>query len=468
MTGSYPSNNNSLNDSSKGWTEWRKTFLILSLLPILILTLFPYDFFFQETLSQFNYEYLLTRAERASNIPDSIANVLLFIPFGFALTYIIQKIRLKATAVMLVVVATSFALSFTIEFLQLFLPSRNPTYVDLLMNSIGGLIGFLCFKKFAKIAFHFFSRFIQKNKRFLSRKNLIFVLIIYLIIICLLFLKIQDSVAGWSLSNWDSNYPLILGNELTGNRPWRGNISQICIADRAASAAEVDMLMKAEKSCTAIADSLVASYLLTGEGNYRDQMGNLTDLVWQGKSPSQANEMGAILGTGKWLKTKDSAMVIIDKIRNKNQFTLSTTLATADTNQYGPARIISISKDPYHRNLTLGQSDNHLNLRLRTPLTKENAERPEFIVPNFFIDTKLHHLVVTYDSYLLAVYLDNLTQKYTIKLTPETAILWGFAPTHAAKIHINIYITRFYKFLYKIIILLPMVIILYLIKIIGR
>ncbi|NES83965.1 MAG: hypothetical protein F6K10_22545, partial [Moorea sp. SIO2B7] len=173
--------------------------------------------------------------------------------------------------------------------------------------------------------------------------------------------------------------------------------------------------------------------------------------------------MGANVGAGNWLKTQDSAMIIIDKLRNSSQFTLSTTLATADTHQYGPARIISISKNLYYRNVTLGQWDNHLNLRLRTPLTKNNGQRPELIVPNVFSDTKTHNLIVTYDGSLLAVYLDDIQHRHTIEFTPEAALFWFLAPTPRSTLHVNISNTKFYHLLYHVLIFLPSGIILYLI-----
>lgn len=41
--------------------------------------------------------------------------------------------------------------------------------------------------------------------------------------------------------------------------------------------------------------------------------------------------------------------------------------------QSGPARVLTISRDPYHRNLTVAQDGEDLVLRLRTPLTDPNG-----------------------------------------------------------------------------------------------
>ncbi len=52
--------------------------------------------------------------------------------------------------------------------------------------------------------------------------------------------------------------------------------------------------------------------------------------------------------------------------------------------QRGPARIVSVSSDSGHRNLTLGQQGDALTIRLRTPSSGYNGEKPEMIIPGFF------------------------------------------------------------------------------------
>jgi outer membrane protein assembly factor BamB len=50
---------------------------------------------------------------------------------------------------------------------------------------------------------------------------------------------------------------------------------------------------------------------------------------------------------------------------------------TDDARQTGPARILTFSSDPYHRNFTLGQEGDRVVFRLRTPETGENGMNPE-------------------------------------------------------------------------------------------
>jgi len=52
-------------------------------------------------------------------------------------------------------------------------------------------------------------------------------------------LLVMDSVVAGTLTNWDDSYELVLANELTGDRPWLGDLHLIALYDRALSAAEL-------------------------------------------------------------------------------------------------------------------------------------------------------------------------------------------------------------------------------------
>jgi hypothetical protein len=48
-----------------------------------------------------------------------------------------------------------------------------------------------------------------------------------------------DAQKGGSISNWDSSFALVLGNETSGDRPWQGLIKFVAIHSRAMSAAQI-------------------------------------------------------------------------------------------------------------------------------------------------------------------------------------------------------------------------------------
>ncbi len=88
---------------------------------------------------------------------------------------------------------------------------------------------------------------------------------------------------------------------------------------------------------------------------------------------------------------------LIDGCRKSHEITIEAWLKPADSRQGGPARIVSLSRDPYHRNFTLGQERGGYDVRLRTTTTGENGKRPS-LGAGGCVETKLSHVVYTRDK----------------------------------------------------------------------
>jgi VanZ family protein len=63
----------------------------------------------------------------------------------------------------------------------------------------------------------------------------------------------------------------------------------------------------------------------------------------------------------------------LDKAIGANELAVALEIRPSAGKQYGPARILSLSKDVFTRNLTIGQSGEDLVIRLRTPSTDLNG-----------------------------------------------------------------------------------------------
>jgi VanZ family protein len=59
--------------------------------------------------------------------------------------------------------------------------------------------------------------------------------------------------------------------------------------------------------------------------------------------------------------------------------------------QFGPARILTISRDPWERNLTIGQEGSNVIIRVRTPNTDRNGN-PPYEIENVFSTTDTTHI----------------------------------------------------------------------------
>lgn len=97
---------------------------------------------------------------------------------------------------------------------------------------------------------------------------------------------------------------------------------------------------------------------------------------------------------------------LYDMLVKDRGITIEVWLSTNNVWQHGPARIVSYSYNKYLRNFTLGQERKDIVFRLRTTETNLNGI-PPLVVSNIFIADSLQHLVVTYDLFEEAVYLNG-------------------------------------------------------------
>ncbi|MDQ7033042.1 MAG: VanZ family protein [Desulfonauticus sp.] len=109
--------------------------LILSIVIVLYLSLYPFDFSGFVKKIEFKLPFL---SKTHHSLSDIFSNIVLFMPLGFFWFSISpQRYLIKFATLML------FAIPFScfIEFLQQFLPSRDPTTIDIFSNTLGAIIG---------------------------------------------------------------------------------------------------------------------------------------------------------------------------------------------------------------------------------------------------------------------------------------------------------------------------------------
>jgi VanZ family protein len=402
--------------------------VIVSILAVAIATLYPFNFSIPENFSP---STLLNRFDNTSFFQDQVNNVLLFMPFGFGLTSILLRTRIPGLIPILIVVVASANLSFSVEFLQSFLPSRDPTVADIINNTIGGFVGLLCFYIWDLRSFNSTIDYLENSQASNSLKKVTVFFAGYILLTFLIGISWENNV---SLSEWNTNFPLLIGNEPTGDRPWEGTVSQVSFADKEIYNREVQEVFINPNYLKDGSNSLLAIYQFSGKYNYRDSTGQLPELLWQGQLKTQAidNQKGVKLTQSRWLQSAKPVTLINQRISKTSQFTVTATFATANLDQKGPARIISLSGDSLHRNLTLGQDNKDLALRLRTPITGQNGADIKLSVPNVFADSNSHRIIVTYAKAKLKVYVDKPENIYSfnlLELLPNNQKLFSYAVT---------------------------------------
>ncbi len=370
--------------------------LVLGMVALILrLRLVPFDFVWDGRIPW----------ERATLAPLTIRdvplNVLLFAPLGFGLAGLLAGGKASGRRPWAVVgwtVALGVLFSAALEGAQFFLPERVPSLADVIANGLGALLGAALFNGWAMGVG-------RALERAVTRRNVLIGLALYALGAALLTAYLSRSVR---LDNWDTSFPLVVGNEAVGKRQWSGRLT------------EVQLMAGLPDSPDA-----VARYDFAGAAPFADASGaGAPPLAWREGPASPQDGEGVTVGPGEWLATEAAFAGFSEAARRADAFTIHAALATADPAQRGPARIISISADAEHRNVTLGQEKGALIIRLRTPAGGENGQKPEILVPGVFADGQMRAIIVSYDAPLLRVSIDD--KAYALSLAPGAAFFPGF------------------------------------------
>ena len=350
--------------------------------------------------------------ERLSLAPltlrDVPLNVLLFVPLGFGLAGLKSVHRLhrfhrleEKICEICVICGLLLFLSVILEAAQLFLPARAPSVADVVANGLGALLGIWLYRAWAM-------GFGRALDRYATRRNLLIGLGAYALGVALLTGYLYRSVR---LSNWDTSFPLVVGNEAVGRRQWSGKVQGLSFW----WPHDDSMSMRGE-------------YQFGGEAPFEFLTAPgiiLPPLDWREGPTTEPSGEGVTIGPGEWLATETGFTTFTAAAREANGFSITVSAATGDPAQRGPARIVSISADAERRNITLGQERAALIIRLRTPAGGENGQKPEVLVPGVFSDGRPRLISVSYRAPILMVTVDG-PESAGLSLAPGAAFFAGF------------------------------------------
>jgi hypothetical protein len=92
-----------------------------------------------------------------------------------------------------------------------------------------------------------------------------------------------------------------------------------------------------------------------------------------------------------------AAAKLISACVGSDEVTVEAWAKPANTTQSGPARLVTLSADSGHRDLTLGQEGDAYQVRLRTTQTDDNGI-PSLDAPSGSATASLSHVVYTRDA----------------------------------------------------------------------
>jgi len=304
----------------------------------------------------------LSYIDNGFNLDDFVNNMFLYLPLGIALS--------GSSLLRAFLLGLSFSTG--AEILQLGYVDRIPSFVDIASNTTGAVAGYLAAKLFFRT---------RRGEPACLKPNR--ALAAAAIPIALLgTASLVHPLMASDFSNWSPSFQLAAGNELSGNRPWSGAISELSIYPFAMSAAQIEQLAHpaAGSSATALFGVPAAGPLKPAEGT---------------------------LPFGRPLLSSEENLRLYNALVTKNQMTLLVWLRPDNLEQTGPARIVTYSQDWRFRNFTLAQMRNTLTFRLRTPASGLNGTDPALYTGPVLSLDHTSFIAAVYDGRISSVYVDG-------------------------------------------------------------
>lgn len=413
--------------------NWFYLLLLASLSGIAVATISPFNFIIPKHLS---FDNIIEQFYYATNIKDYVRNILLFMPLGISLAGSIPSKKYQLWQILTAILLISAILSSNIELIQILLPSRASSLSDIVCNSMGGGLGAIVYLWRRDIV----NLILGISTNNYDQINIKFLIIVIFSYCTSVSLGIWLLLSNINLSNWDDNYHLAVGSEVSGKVFWHGYVTSLYICDRSLNNQEVIQAFDHTHTFFSQLPNLITSLVFTEyQKNYQDDSQQIPDLLWNKEASlpklshrlnkteknstidEQIHHQKTVLFKHKnSLVSQKPVLNLNQKIKKSHQFTINIIAASDRLKQVGPARIISLAGNISHRNLMLGQEGKDFIFRLRTPTTGESAAQPEFIIPNLFDDYDLHQILIIFTQRKLTIYVDQPNDPYTFEFQPST------------------------------------------------
>lgn len=341
---------------------------------------------------------------------DIVQNVLLFFPLGVALRCCLRS-RSRLTA--LCTVGLSAALfSLSLELAQRLLPTRDPSWIDVISNTGGALIGLAVAFRLLRVV-DTVERVLRRwllRPRPLSLQTTAVLLAVGTLVLAASIPAHRQAL----LSDWDETFPLSVGNESPGDRPWQGSVSQLEMVPYAMSEAKAAELSR------------------TTDKTLRDDW--ISSIQFQSVStPPQVVKTTALTAFDNttapgWLRSSTPVSKLIAAIRRSHQFTVHLICAPAASGQNGSyaVEIVSIAADHDHRDFSMAQNtdgkEDILLVRVRNRHTGESGDLPELRVRGVFARGKKVNIVVVYARDSFSAFVDGHRRPESLAFSPGSPL----------------------------------------------
>ena len=327
----------------------------------------------------------------------------MFLRVGFLIASLLKTRLFKSKKSIIITTILGFILSATIEFSQLFLP-RTTSVIDILNNTIGTSLGaFLVYSKNSYNPKLFFNSIFEFMKQ-----HLLTVILGYILFVTIVF-SLPPLLNNFN--NWNNNYLFQIGNEATKDRPWQGTIFKLSIFNRLLKQKDIDAYYAeghSQKTGAENYDKPLLEYMfenlpVQNNGSIKEKLFLFPQTNSHVKKIVKQN--GIFISDNSILQSQIPGVQLVENLQRTDQLSIAVWLNPQNLKMVGPARIVSLSADPGNRNFTIGQVQDRINFRVRTPLTGNNGSKvsltstpilnsrmPQLIVATFYRgETKIYY-----------------------------------------------------------------------------
>lgn len=400
-----------------------------SLTLIAVSTLSPFTF---NVLEPHLKDAIRLAIRNSTNPIDILANIILFLPLGFSsYALMMRHSRPKALWGLIGIGAFSASTSLLVEVAQLFLPGRFPTLSDIIFNGFGGFLGGVFALQLS----------IPKAQRFSLQFNKRICILAFLGYFISIYLGLSLFTSQIKLSNWDTSYPLTIGNTAAGKNPWLGKASNIFIFDSALTADSIDHLLDSQLDSTSD-ESLAFFCLLEPDITAHHPLpAELSSC--ENASPQQKQHPEA--GNEAWYLVDNSHFDFTSHIKSNTAFTIALKIKSRFNRDFGV--VLAIAEDIDNANFILGIQANRLTSRIRFPLSGASAITPQLVLRDNNLNFIEQNIVIVYDGLSFHIYQNNLNEAKQVSLL---AGLYFFQPLSKIYQEWRIALLRFdlYKWLF--------------------
>jgi hypothetical protein len=426
--------------------KWSNRTLIIALLGILFFTLLPFYFDFHARLPGGRPPFLLGVWAKDLTRFSAFLNLLLFVPFGFGISEkLIEKGKSRATT-LIWAVALGGLLSYSIELVQIYVPSRDSGWDDVVTNTSGSLAGSFLFNLCGTEILCALSGIELALGKLLTWPRAAVIVLAYFALWIVISIPLQMQTR---FDNWESAPLLLVGNDGSGGNgsAWEGDIFSLQIWNRPLARAAVRELASV-KSLRLVPSGLLAAYDFSAQPPLRDEMNFLPGLSLdsggEGAHFQPSTTPASVSLDGKSGLTSGIPVPnLVQELQKTNQLAVRVVCRPWTTTR--TATIVSLSQASGAADLELVQNDADLIFVLRN-LISTDRYLLSWRIQKVFTPHRAHDIVFSYDGNTALFYLDGRPASHPYRLGPGAALARHFRRVRTSELDGYSYVYYFLIF----------------------